>query len=86
MLHNAAQGDQLPIIVRELLAAHNTKALFSSSDHLRYRQGPTATARCLRAPIRASGSPVGADCDQTLLITNKKRRTRKKPGPTCFIW
>ncbi|MCH8865995.1 MAG: hypothetical protein IID58_04000 [Proteobacteria bacterium] len=56
MLHNAAQGDQLPIIVRELLAAHNTKSLFSSSDHLRYRQGPTATARCLRDPIRASGS------------------------------
>ena len=49
----AAQGHQLPVIVRELLAAHNTKALDKSSDHLRYRQSPTATARCLSAPIRA---------------------------------
>jgi len=49
MLHNAAQGHQLPIIVRELLAGHNTKALDDSSDHLRYRQSPTATVRCLRA-------------------------------------
>jgi len=23
---------------------------------------------------------------QSLLITNKKRRTRKKPGPAYFIW
>ena len=56
MLHNAAQGHQLPIIVRELVAGHNTKALDNSSDHLQYRQSPTATAHCLRAPIRASGS------------------------------
>jgi hypothetical protein len=23
---------------------------------------------------------------QNLLITNKKRRTRKRPGPAYFIW